>query len=204
MGAALLPPTTDESIAARVSALSNDGLIVELINTLNHLSRWLTPVHDMTRLNTSMYRSELSVKDVLLGLRDTEGRVYSLMNAIAMENNPDLDRVPAVTRSAQQEAADQRSNALVAMSEFRRVRESTTALLRALPDNAWKRGGHSRQERDWTIRDLAEFLAVNDWARLGEVDQMLARLGVRGSIAEVSRVGLTEIKQPFAAIVGRE
>jgi hypothetical protein len=164
----------------------------------------LTPVHDMTLLNTSQYRSEPSVKDVILALRDTEGRVYSLMNAIATHNNPDLDRVPVVTRTAQQIAADQRSNALVAMSEFRRVRESTTALLRALPDNAWKRGGYSRQERDWTIRELAEFLAVNDWARLGEIDRMLARLGVRNSIAEVSRVGLTEIKQPFVAVVGRE
>ena len=204
MGAALMPPTVDESIAARVSALSNDGLIIELLQTLNHLSRWLTPVHDMTRLNTSLYRSEPSVKDVLFGLRDTEGRVYSLMNAIATQTNPDLDRVPAISRTVQQEMADHRSNALVAMSEFRRVRESTTALLRALPDSAWKRGGYSRQERDWTIRDLAEFLAVNDWARLGEIDQMLTRLGVRSSIAEVSRVSLTEIKQPFSAAIGRE
>lgn len=204
MGVALLPPTANESIASRVSALSNDDLIIALINTLNHLSRWLTPIHDMTLLNRSMYRNEISVKDVLLGLRDTEGRVYSLMNAIATTNNPDLDRVPVVARSAEQEAADQRSNALVVMSEFRRVRESTTALLRALPDNAWKRGGYSRQQRDWTIRELAEFLAVNDWARLGEIDQLLARLGVRDSIADVSRVGLEEIKQPFLATVGRE
>ncbi len=204
MGAALLPPTTDESVASRVSALSNDDLIIELINTLNHLSRWLTPIHDMTLLNRSMYRSETSVKDVLFGLRDTEGRVYSLMNAIATQSNPDLDRVPVAARSVQQEAADQRSNALVALSEFRRVRESTTALLRAMPDNAWKRGGYSRQQRDWTIRELAEFLAVSDWARLGEIDQMLERLGVRTSIAEVSRVGLREIKQPFVSIAGRE
>lgn len=204
MGAAVTPQIADQSITARVSALSNDGLIVELINSVNHLSRWLTPIHDLSRLNTSVYRSEPSVKDVLFSMRDMEGRIYSLMNAIVTETNPDLDKVPVVSRTAQQIGADQRSNALVAMSEFRRVRESSTALLRALPDNAWKRSGYSRLERDWTIRELAEFAAVNDWARLGEIDQMLARLGVRNWIAEVSRVGLTEIKQPFVSGADRE
>ena len=128
------------------------------------------PVHDMTRLNTSMYRSEPSVKDVLFGLRDTEGRIYSFMNAIATQSNPDLDRVRMAERSVQQEAADQRSNALVAMSEFRRVRESTTARSgprRTTPGNAV---GYSRQDQDWTIREMGGVSRPSttgrDWVRL--------------------------------------
>ena len=145
--------------AERVRALSNDDLIIDLLQTLNHLSRWLTPIHDRSRLEVSAYRSEPSVKEIVIGLRDNEARAYALMNAIASAVNPDLDRVPRLVPSAEQRAADRTSNTLVIMSGFRRVRESTTSLLRALPDNAWERGGYSRTERNWTIRELAESLA---------------------------------------------
>lgn len=190
-------------IESRVRGLSNDELIIDLLQTLNHLSRWLTPIHDRTRLERSAYRSEPSVKDVLLSMRDTEARIYAFMHAIATQVNPNLDRVPVVERTAVRVEADRHANALVVMSEFRRVRQSSTALLRALPDNAWKRDGHSRNERDWTIRELGEFLAINDWARLGEIDRILTRIGVREDIAEVSQVGLDEIRAPFASVVGR-
>jgi hypothetical protein len=190
-------------VFARVRNLPNDALIIELIQTLNHLSRWLTPIHDRTRLEFSARRSELSVKEILLGLRDTETRVYSLMYVIANEVNPDLDRVPHVLRTPAQIAFDRDSNALVIMSEFRRVRESTTSLMRALPDTAWDRGGFSRTERDWTIRELAEYLAVNDWERLREIDSNLSRIGAREGIAKVSRVSLDEIDDVFATAVGR-
>ncbi len=188
---------------ARVRRLSNDALIIDLIQTLNHLSRWLTPIHDRTRIEHTAHRSETTVKDVLLGLRDTESRIYSFMHAIATQSNPDLDRVPVVERTLAQQLADRNANALVIMSEFRRIRESSTSLLRALPDNAWQRDGYSRRERDWSIRELAEFLASNDWARLGEIDRLLSRVGVREEIARVSRVGLEEIRAPFRADVGR-
>jgi hypothetical protein len=194
----------EQSLVANVRHLPNDALIIELIQTLNHLSRWLTPVHDRTRLEFSSRRSEPSVKELLLSLRDTETRVYSLMYAIANEVNPDLDRVPRVERTRAQTTADRESNALVIMSEFRRVRESTTALLRALPDSAWDRGGFSRTERNWTIRELAEYLAVNDWERLREIDRILSRSGARDGIAKVSRVSLEQIDEVFATAVGRE
>jgi hypothetical protein len=178
--------------------MTNDALIIALIQSLNHLSRWLTPIHDRTRLETSPRRSEPSVKDDLLSLRDTEARIYSLMNAIATQTNPDLDRVPRIERTALLQQIDSESNALVVLSEFRRVRESSTSLLRALPDTAWARGGFSRTARDWTIRELAEYLAVNDWKRLGEIDNLLAQSGLRSGIAEVSRVRFENIDEPFA------
>ena len=66
-----------------VSAMSNDALIVDLLQTINHLSRWLTPIHDQKSLDMTSRRADISVKDLLLGLRDNEVAVYSLMNAIA-------------------------------------------------------------------------------------------------------------------------
>lgn len=188
---------------ATVRALSNDALIIELLQTLNHLSRWLTPIHDRSRLEVSAYRSEPSVKEIVIGLRDNEARAYALMHAIASEVNPDLDRVPRIVSSAEQREADRAANTLVIMSGFRRVRESTTSLLRALPDNAWERGGYSRTERNWTIRELAESLATNDALQLAAIDRVLAANGARHGIAAVSRVSFEQLDEPFAFQIGR-
>lgn len=182
-----------------VTAMSNDALIVDLLQTINHLSRWLTPIHDLARLDWTSRRSQVSVKDLLLGLRDNEVKVYSYMNAIATQINPDLDKVPLREPSSVQREADARSNALVVMSEFRRVRESSTSLLRALPDTAWPRGGYSRSSRDWTIRELAESLAVNDWEQLGLIDNALNESGLRKDVAGVSRVSRDGLREPYLA-----
>jgi hypothetical protein len=197
---------TIEHVAApdtRVRALTNDALIIELIQTLNHLSRWLTPIHDRTRLEVSAYRSVPSIKEIVISLRDNEARVYALMNAIATATNPDLDRVPRLLPSADRHESDRTSNALVVMSEFRRVRESTTALLRALPDNAWERSGYSRTARNWTIRELAESLAMSDLTQLEAIDNLLAASGARQGIAAASRVTLDQLDKPFAFQIGR-
>ena len=191
-------------ITPNIRALPNDALIVELLQTLNHLSRWLTPIHDRTVLEFSPRRSQPSVKDILLRMRDTEARAYALMYAIASQNDPDLDRVPGVERTPTQVAFDREADPLVIMSEFRRVRMSSDSLLRALPDTAWARGGHSRQERNWTIRELAEFLAGHDVAMLREIDQALIRGGAREGIAEVSRVTFDQIDEPFVASAARD
>jgi hypothetical protein len=193
-----------ETADASIAGLSNDALIIRLIQTVNHLSRWLTPIHDPTVLEFSVRRSEPSVKELLLRMRDTETRAYGFMNAIASERDPDLDRVPRVEPSPEQTAVDRSAHPLVTMSEFRRVRESSTALLRALPDNAWQRGGHSRTQRNWTIRQLAEYLANHDWEMLQRIDRALSRSGARQGIAAVSQVDFTRIEEPFLASVTRE
>lgn len=182
-----------------VAAMSNDALIVDLLQTVNHLSRWLTPIHDQLRLESTSRRSQVSVKELLLDLRDNEVRVYSLMNAIATQINPDLDKVPIRQPSQLQREADARSSALVVLAEFRRVRESSTSLLRALPDAAWNRGGFSRTSRDWTIRHLGESLATNDWEQLGLIDLALNESGLRKSVAKVSRVSRDSLREPFLA-----
>jgi len=190
--------------AQPVHDLSNDALIIALINTLNHLSRWLTPIHDRRLLAFSRRRAEPSVKELLIELRDTETRIYGLMFAIANETNPDLDRVPRVERTPMQIAADASADPLVIMSEFRRVRESSTSLLRALPDSAWGRSGHSRRDRNWTIRELAEFLAINDERVLQAIDRVLERSGARHGIARASQVRFEQIAQPFVSTATRE
>jgi hypothetical protein len=184
---------------ARIAALSNDALIIDLINTLNHLSRWLTPIHDGAVLSYAPRRAEPSVKDLLIRMRDVEAGAFSFMYAIATQNTPDLDRVPPVESSPLQRAADRAADPLVIMSGFRRVRESSTSLLRALPDTAWARGGFSRTSRDWTIRELAEVLALHDRAILGEIDRVLDSTGAREDIAPVSRVRLDELREVFVS-----
>ena len=81
------------------------------------------------------------------------------------------------------------------------MRESSTSLLRALPDNAWERGGFSRTQRNWTIRELAEFLAGHDGEMLQRIDRALSRSGARSGIAAVSQVDYTRIEEPFLATV---
>jgi hypothetical protein len=193
-----------ESAGSSIRELSNDALIIQLLQTVNHLSRWLTPIHDPTALEFSSRRSEPSVKELLIRLRDTETRAYGFMNAIANERDPDLDRVPRVEPSPAQTAVDRSAHPLVIMSEFRRVRESSTSLLRALPDTAWERGGYSRTQRNWTIRQLAEFLAGHDREMLQRIDRALSRSSAREGIAAVSQVDYTHIEEPFLASVTRE
>jgi hypothetical protein len=155
-------------------------------------------------LEFSARRSEPSVKELLLRMRDTETRVYGFMNAIASQRVPDLDRIPQVESSPEQTSVDRSAHPLVTMSEFRRVRESSTSLLRALPDTAWERGGFSRTQRNWTIRELAEFLARHDHEILQRIDRALSRSGARHGIAAVSQVDFTHIEEPFLASVTRE
>ena len=193
-----------ESSDSSIRDLSNDSLIIRLIQTVNHLSRWLTPIHDRTVLEFSPRRSEPSVKDLLLRMRDTETRAYGFMNAIATERNPGLDRVPRAEPTPVQSSVERSAHPLVIMSEFRRVRESSTSLLRALPDTAWERGGYSRTERNWTIRELAKYLARHDREMLQRIDRVLSRSGARDGIAAVSRVDFTHIEEPFLASVTRD
>lgn len=177
--------------------LTNDQLIIELLQTPNHLSRWLTPIHDRTLLEFSPRRAQPSVKDILFRMRDTETWAYQRMYAIATEVDPNLDRLPEVERSPQAEEADRHADALVIMSEFRRVRQSSTSLLRALPDTAWLRRGFSRRDRNWTIRQLGEYLLGHDREALRELDRLLVQSGARRGIARVSQVRYDELDEPF-------
>jgi hypothetical protein len=177
----------------KIDDLDNDALIIRLHFTTNHLSRWLTPVHDQTRLARSPRRGEPSVKELVLRLRNEELRVFPKMHLISININPDLDRLPPVVRTAAQIAGDDARSVLGLMAEFRRLRQSTCSLLRSLPDAAWVRVGTSRREHDWQIRSLAEHLASHDLDVLYEIDVALDRSGAREGVGPAARTHLDEL-----------
>ena len=176
-----------------ISLLDNDSLIVQLHFTINHLSRWLTPIHNQTLLERTIYRDMPTVRELVIRMRNEELRVFPKMFLIASEQNPDLDKLPPVTRTAEERRWDEFSGTLSVLAEFRRLRQSTASLLRSIPDSAWRRVGTSRQEHDWQLRALAELLVAHDREVLGEIDRTLDAIGVRDDIAEVSRVHLEEL-----------
>lgn len=177
----------------KIADLDNDSLIIRLHFTVNHLSRWLTPVHDQTLLARSPRRGEPSVKELVLRLRDEELRVFPKLHLIANQTDPDLDKLPPVVRTPEQVARDEQRSALGVMAEFRRLRQSTCSLLRALPDSAWARVGTSRREHDWQIRTLAEYLANHDLDVLYEIDVALDRNGARQGVSKAARAHLDEL-----------
>jgi len=177
----------------KISELSNDSLVTRLLFTTNHLSRWITPIHDLQRLERSPFRGMPSVKGLLLQMRDREQLIFPKMHAIAVQNDPNLDRLPQPARTPEQVAADAERSALTTLAEFRRLRQSTTSLLRSLPDNAWSRVGTSRLEHDWQIRSLAEHLANADIDDLQQMDEALERSGVREGINALARVHLDDL-----------
>ncbi len=184
---------TTSGAREEVARLDNDSLIIRLHFTVNHLSRWLSPIHDESRLRRSVYRGQASVRDLMLRLRNEELRVFPKMHAISIRTQPDLDKLPPVRRSPEEERHDREATVLELMAEFRRLRQSTCSLLRSLPDDAWDRIGISRREHDWTLRALAEHLALHDRATLAEMDRTLDQVGVREGIAMASRVRFDEL-----------
>ncbi|MGB3330503.1 MAG: DinB family protein [Thermomicrobiales bacterium] len=177
----------------RIQALDNNALIIRLHFTVNHLSRWLSPIHDRTRLERSPYFGEPSVKDLLIAMRDEERRVYPRMFAIVSENDPDLDKLPPVRENAAQQELDAARSTIEMLSQFRRLRQSTCSLLRSTPDNAWGRDGTSRRGFDVTIRELAEHLAEHDEQYLRAMDAALNRSHARDGLAAVQKASFDEL-----------
>lgn len=192
-GARIKPAEGPTAGDVKIADLDNDSLIVRLHFTVNHLSRWLTPIHDRGKLERSLRRGEPSIKELLIRMRDEEQRIFPKMHAIAMTANPDLDKAPIAARTARQEAVDAALSPLSTMAEFRRLRQSTCSLLRSLPDSAWVRVGISRKEHDWQVRSLAEHLANRDLDALHGIDLALDRTGAREGVNEAAKVHLDEL-----------
>lgn len=195
--------TAERAERAVISALDNNSLIIRLHFTINHLSRWLTPIHEQRRLLRSIRRGEPSVKDLLLELRNEELRVFPKMYAISVKTLPNLDKLPPLVRTPADEALDERSTPLEVVAEFRRLRQSTCSLLRSLPDSAWEREGISRREHDWTIRGLAEHLARHDLVVLRDIDMTLDRIGAREGVSPAARTHIDELLLTLAPGVAR-
>jgi hypothetical protein len=186
-----------------IADLTNDSLVIRLHFTVNHLSRWLTPIHDPIRLMRTVRRGEPSVKDLLLVLRAEELRVFPKLHLTAVKAFPDLDKLPEPRRTEAEQRQDREARPLEVMAELRRLRQSTCSLLRTLPDSGWERVGISRREHDWTIRGLAEHLAAHDLRVLREIDVTLDRVGARDGVSPAARVHLDELLRLVPATTRR-
>lgn len=183
-------PTAGE---VRIADLSNDSVIIRLHFAVNHLSRWLSPIHDADLLNRAVFRGQPSIKELVIQMREEERRVFPMLYLMASESNPDLDRLPVPTISPEQAILDSTHTVLTVQSEFRRLRQSTCSLLRSLTNAGWLRVGTSRKEHDWQIRTLAEELIAHDEKVLTEIDVALDRYGLREGVAEHGRAHLYEL-----------
>jgi hypothetical protein len=176
-----------------ISDLSNDSIIIRLHFAVNHLSRWLTPIHNTERLDRAVYRNEPSIKELLIGMRQDERTIYPKFHLIVAQNNPNLDLLPAQVITPEQAQIDAQRSALSVLAEFRRLRQATCSLLRSLTDSGWNRVGTSRIDHDWQIRSLAEFLVAQDEDSLTAIDIALERYGLRADMAAHGRARYFEL-----------
>ena len=185
-------PVSDE-LRRQISESDNNSLIIRLHFTINHLSRWLSPIHDANRLERSVYRGEPTAKELVIGMRNEEERIFPRMYLIATRPGADLDTLPAWESNPQTVARDETTATIVLLAQFRRLRQGTCSLLRSLPDDAWMLKGSSRRERNISIRELAEHLALHDYRFLRALDETLDQVGAREGLAEIQKTHLDEL-----------
>jgi hypothetical protein len=185
-------PVSDE-VRRQIQTAANNALIIRLHFTVHHLSRWLTPIHDADRLERAVYRGQPTAKELVLGLRDEEERIFPKMYLIATQANPDLDSLPEYEPSAEAHRRDRESSTIVALAPFRRLRQGTCSLLRSLPDDAWHLRGSTRRGPNPSIRELAEHLAIHDYQYLRALDLTLDQVGAREGLAEIQKTHLDEL-----------
>ena len=177
----------------RIATLGNNALIIRLMFTINHLSRWLSPIHDPDILERSVHRGEPTPKDLVLHMRDYDQKIYPRMYLVANENDPDLDRLPEATLSDEDRRREELDPTIVVMSKFRRLRQTSTSLLRVLPDDAWHRRGTSRTGIEGSIRSMAEALAIHDYRVLRAMEHTLDQIGAREGLAKLQVTPLDEL-----------
>lgn len=185
-------PVSDER-RGQVSRSDNNSLIIRLHFTVHHLSRWLTPIHDPNRLERAVYRGEPTAKELVIGMRNEEERIFPKLHTIATQTSPDLDKIPDWQQDAARVAHDDATPTIVLMAQFRRLRQGTCSLLRSLPDDAWSLHGSSRRGRNVTIRELAEQLALHDYRYLRALDETLDQVGAREGLAEIQKTHLDDL-----------
>ena len=177
----------------KIRSLDNNPLIIRLMFTVNHLSRWLTPIHDDDKLDRAIYRGEPTARDLVVRLREYDRRIYPRMYLAAHKPNADFDVLDDPGLSPRRERFDRDDLTVVLMAEFRRTRQTITALLRTLPDDAWDLRGRSRTGIEGSIRSLAEALAIHDYRVLRALDQTLDQTGAREGLAEIQKTPLDEL-----------
>jgi hypothetical protein len=177
----------------RIRISDNNALIVRLHFTINHLSRWLTPIHDPNRLERALYRGEPTAKELVIAMRKEEARIFPKMHLIATQSRPNLDNLPVHEQDPETAATDIATPTIVLMAQFRRLRQGTCSLLRSLPDDAWTLKGSSRRDTNASVRELAEHLALHDYRSLRAMDRTLDQVGAREGLAEIQKTHLDDL-----------
>jgi hypothetical protein len=147
----------------------HEQIWIKLAQLPNELSKRLTPQRDETKLTRAPERGGLSVRDLVVLLRDYEALTYPKLHLIATQEFPNLQGLAGEVFVA----GDPRDKTLTTMSQFRRLRMSTISLLRELPGDAWERMGRDGGSRPVTIEDLALELVQHDAERLAQIDATL-------------------------------
>jgi len=185
-------PVSDE-LRRQIHMSNNNALIIRLHFTINHLSRWLTPIHDPNRLERALHRGEPTAKELVIEMRDEEARVFPKLHLIATQTHPNLDNLPMWEQDPATTASDNSMATIVLMAQFRRLRQGTCSLLRSLPDDAWSLKGSSRRGINISVRELAEHLALHDYCYLSALDETLDQVGAREGLAEIQKTHLDEL-----------
>jgi len=180
-------------VIEQIQNLDNDRLIIRLMFTINHLSRWLTPIHDDDKLDRAVYRGEPTAKELVIRLREYDEMIYPRMFLISQQPGADLDVLDDPRLSRPDVEFDRRDTTVVLMARFRRIRQTITSLLRTLPDDAWDLRGRSRKGIEGSIRSMAEALAIHDYRVLRALDQTLNQTGARVGLAEIQKAPLDEL-----------
>jgi hypothetical protein len=151
----------------------NERLIIALTQTLNHLTKRISPQRDETKVNRPAARGEWSVRDIVAHLRDNEAIVFAKLHMIATQEAPDLRRVDLSGGAGY----DPDDSIFTVMSQFRRLRHSTISLLRELHPDAWRRTGRDVDNSTVTIRSLVRELINHDAEHMAQVDEVLIARG---------------------------
>ncbi len=177
----------------KIRNLENNALIIRLMFTVNHLSRWLTPIHDDDKLDRAIYRGEPTARELVVKLREYDRFIYPRMYLAAHKPGADFDTLEDPRLTPEREERDRNDPVVVLMASFRRSRQSITALLRGLPDDAWDLSGRSRGGIEGTIRSMAEAVATHDYRVLRALDQTLTQTGARDGLAAIQKTPLNEL-----------
>jgi hypothetical protein len=177
----------------KIRNLENNSLIIRLMFTVNHLSRWLTPIHDDDKLDRAIYRGEPTARELVVRLREYDRFIYPRMYLAAHKPGADLDVLEDPQLTPDREKRDRNDPVVVLLAGVRRSRQSITALLRGLPDDAWDLSGRSRRGVEGSIRSMAEAVAIHDYRVLRALDQTLTQTGAREGLAEIQKTSLDEL-----------
>lgn len=151
----------------------NERLIIALTQTLNQVTKRISPQRDESRVNRAPARGEWSVRDTIAHLRDHEAVAFAKLHLMVTSEVPDFRHANLSTGAVY----DPDDSIFIVMSQFRRLRLSTLSLLKDLPHDAWRRTARDVDNRTITIRDLAESLLRHDREHLAQIDAVLIARG---------------------------